>query len=119
MKWVLAMVGLVVVGVFGWRTGTIVSSDAVAMVVGFTFGALAGVPTALLVMAMMRHTRVRDEGEPVRGGRDVRRLREPYVIVVSDGRRDEYPDNYVPVFDERRALPHNQRADAGGRPRLR
>lgn len=42
---------------FAWWIGTRLSSDAVGMAVGVAFGALAGVPTALLVMAASRDSR--------------------------------------------------------------
>ena len=51
MKRWLGVAGLVFVGVAGWRIGGSLSSDALSMAVGILFGVLAGVPTALLVMA--------------------------------------------------------------------
>lgn len=42
---------LVFVGTAGWRIGEALSPDALSMAVGVLFGVMAGVPTALLVMA--------------------------------------------------------------------
>ena len=38
-------------GIFAWAIGSRISTDAVAMGVGLIFGVLAGIPTALMVMA--------------------------------------------------------------------
>lgn len=54
MKRWLGLAGLVFVGVAGWRIGGALSSDALSMAVGILFGVLAGVPTALLVLASDR-----------------------------------------------------------------
>lgn len=51
MKAWLGVGALVFVGVAGWRVGGSLSPDALSMAVGVLFGVLAGVPTALLVMA--------------------------------------------------------------------
>jgi hypothetical protein len=51
---------LVFVGTAGWRIGDSLSPDALSMAVGVLFGVMAGVPTALLVMAGSRR-RNRDE----------------------------------------------------------
>ena len=45
---------LVFVAMAGWRIGGSLSSDAVSMAVGVLFGILAGIPTALLVLASGR-----------------------------------------------------------------
>jgi hypothetical protein len=54
MKQWLGLAGLVFVGVAGWRIGNALSPDALSMAVGLLFGVMAGVPTALLVMAGSR-----------------------------------------------------------------
>lgn len=52
-RWIgLALV--VFVGTAGWRIGDSLSPDALSMAVGVLFGVMAGVPTALLVMAGSR-----------------------------------------------------------------
>jgi hypothetical protein len=51
MKRWIGLALLVFVGTAGWRIGESLSSDALSMAVGVLFGVMAGVPTALLVMA--------------------------------------------------------------------
>jgi hypothetical protein len=51
MKNFLGLALLVGIGAAGWRIGGLLSSDAVSMAVGVLFGVLAGVPTALLLIA--------------------------------------------------------------------
>lgn len=52
-KW-FGLAIVVFVGTAGWRVGDILSPDALSMGVGVLFGVLAGIPTALLVMAGSR-----------------------------------------------------------------
>lgn len=54
---------LVFVAVVGWRMGGVLSPDALGMAVGLLFGVMAGIPTALILLAGQRR-----EGE-LRGGR--------------------------------------------------
>ena len=54
MKRLMGFIVLVFVAVIGWRVGEHLSSDAVSMAVGMLFGAMAGIPTALVVMASER-----------------------------------------------------------------
>jgi hypothetical protein len=54
MKQVILVAIMAVVAVTAWRIGTQLSSDAISMAVGVMFGVLAGVPTALLVLASSR-----------------------------------------------------------------
>lgn len=64
MKGWLGLALLVFVGVAGWRIGSTLSPDALSMAVGVLFGVLAGVPTALLIMASgRRQRRVEEERE--------------------------------------------------------
>ena len=58
MKRWIGLALLVFVGTAGWRIGEALSPDALSMAVGVLFGVMAGVPTALLVMAGNRR---RDE----------------------------------------------------------
>jgi len=53
MKW-FALVGMAAAGAIAWQIGERLSSDAISMGLGVFFGVLAGVPTALLVMAADR-----------------------------------------------------------------
>ena len=54
MKQFSLVVGLVLLAFLTWRMVTSLSIDALAMAVGVVFGVLAGVPTALLVLASSR-----------------------------------------------------------------
>ena len=59
-RWIgLAM--LIFVGTAGWRIGEVLSPDALSMATGVLFGVMAGVPTALLVMAGSRRREERAE----------------------------------------------------------
>lgn len=61
MKKLLALMALIFIGAVGWRVGEGMSSDAVSMAVGLLLGVMAGVPTALLVLASDRRQR-NDDG---------------------------------------------------------
>ncbi|MEZ4711700.1 MAG: hypothetical protein R3A44_31200 [Caldilineaceae bacterium] len=45
---------LIFVGVAGWRIGGQLSTDALGMAVGILFGVMAGIPTALILLASQR-----------------------------------------------------------------
>jgi len=51
MSKIFGLVVLVFVGLAGWRLLNTLSADAVALAVGVCFGILAGIPTALLMLA--------------------------------------------------------------------
>ncbi|MCB9138804.1 MAG: hypothetical protein H6642_10700 [Caldilineaceae bacterium] len=68
MKKYLFMTTAIFVGVIAWRIGERLSSDAISMGLGVIFGVMAGVPTAILVMAGNRR-RERDDAAGGRGGR--------------------------------------------------
>lgn len=68
MKRYLGLVVLVFVGTAGWRIGSSLSADALSMAVGILFGVMAGIPTALLVMASGRRREVADEERRQRSG---------------------------------------------------
>jgi len=61
MKNFIGLILLVFVGVIGWRVGGSLSSDAVSMAVGVLFGIMAGIPTALLVLASDRRRQAQAE----------------------------------------------------------
>ncbi len=63
MKRWMGLALLVFVGSAGWRIGEALSPDALSMAVGVLFGVLAGVPTALLVMAGSRRRNDDARGE--------------------------------------------------------
>ena len=54
MKHFLGLATLLFVGVLAWRIGEKLSTDAVSMAIGVLFGVLAGLPAALLVLAVGR-----------------------------------------------------------------
>jgi hypothetical protein len=59
MKKMIGLIILIFVGTAGWRIGNNLSSEAISMAVGIFFGVLAGIPTALLVLAADRHKSAR------------------------------------------------------------
>ena len=61
MKRWLGLALLIFVGTAGWRIGSALSPDALSMAVGVLFGVMAGVPTALLVMAGGRRAQRNEE----------------------------------------------------------
>jgi len=58
MQRLVLILGLVFVAVVGWRIADRLSADALGMAVGVLFGILAGIPTALMMLA---HSRRRNE----------------------------------------------------------
>lgn len=64
----LVIVGcLLFVAVAAWRIGERLSPDAIGMAIGVLFGILAGIPTALLVLASSRRRSEMDEEPRVAG----------------------------------------------------
>jgi hypothetical protein len=59
MKRTFVCMLMIFVAIAAWRIGSALSSDAISMAVGVLFGVLAGIPTALLVLASDRR---RQEG---------------------------------------------------------
>ena len=93
MKRFLALVVLVVAGVATWQIGSKLSADAIGMGVGILFGVMAGIPTALLLLASQRRTAVE------RAGRldtpEPRYPQQPPVIVLTGG-QGQAPPAYTP-----------------------
>ena len=58
MKHFGLLIMCVFVGVVGWRIGGELSTDAMGMAIGMLFGVMAGIPTALILLASQR----RDDG---------------------------------------------------------
>jgi hypothetical protein len=87
MKRYLGVAGLMLIGVVGWRIGDSLSSDAISMAVGVLFGVLAGVPTALLILAAERRRDEPRETRPVAalGAAYPHYTQQPPVIVVTGG----------------------------------
>ncbi len=63
MKRFMIVMCLVFVAVAGWRIGDRLSSDALGMAIGVLFGIVAGIPTALLLLASSKR-RAETEDEP-------------------------------------------------------
>jgi hypothetical protein len=64
MKQLAVVTVLIFGGILAWLFGSRLSADALGMAVGLLFGVLAGIPTALLVLASNRRRRPDDdEGE--------------------------------------------------------
>ena len=61
MKQLAAVTALMIAGVLAWLFASRLSADALGMAVGLLFGVLAGVPTALLVLASSRRRRHEDD----------------------------------------------------------
>lgn len=75
MKKLVALILLVILGVFVWSIASRLSADALGMAVGLSFGALAGIPTALLVLAASRRGGARhDDDDEEEAQWDQRRL---------------------------------------------
>ena len=87
MKNFIGLILLVFVGVLGWRIGGSLSSDAVSMAVGVLFGIMAGIPTALLVMASDRRRNAQEEQRRESFGRD----RNAYGNYPHGGSYPPYP----------------------------
>ena len=84
MKNALILALLVFVGVAGWRVGESLSSDATGMAVGILLGVMAGIPTALLVLASGRRRRYDDDGRGQKSGPHYSQIsQQPPVIVVT------------------------------------
>lgn len=61
MKQLAVVTALMIAGVLAWLFASRLSADALGMAVGLLFGVLAGVPTALLVLASSRRRQHEDE----------------------------------------------------------
>ena len=78
MKRWIGLALLVFIGTAGWRIGSALSPDALSMAVGVLFGVMAGVPTALLVMAGSR--RSQREAERNTDGRARQQATQPMYL---------------------------------------
>lgn len=61
MKQLAVVTALMIAGVLAWLFASRLSADALGMAVGLLFGVLAGVPTALLVLASSRRRQHEDD----------------------------------------------------------
>lgn len=96
MKNFLILVALVFVGVVGWRLSDVISRDAVIMAIGFLFGALAGVPAALLVVASQRRREQPEYTPRYNDGYNSRQQTPPIVVLGSNPHQQaqSYPAPY-------------------------
>ena len=108
MKKLIVLSLLVFVAVSVWSVGSRLSADALSMGVGILFGVLAGLPTALLVLASNRRREEPMESSS-RGGRNRQpqgmlppgypyppQPQQPPVIVLAGGPMQQpgYPQGY-------------------------
>lgn len=61
MRHYIGLAALIFVGIAAWRIAGQLSADALGMAVGVLFGVMAGVPTALMVMASGRRRQAEEE----------------------------------------------------------
>jgi hypothetical protein len=99
MKKLLALMALVFIGVVGWRVAEGLSSDAIGMALGVLFGVLAGIPTALFVIAANR----RQEERPQRTAQEYGAAYpyhppQPPVIVVT-GHSPPQQGHHLPAYE--------------------
>lgn len=114
---VIALCLLVFVAVAGWKIGDKLSGDAVAMAVGVLFGVMAGIPTALMVMASNRqgHSQAQESFRMMNERRQDETSRQPaqqtLVIVgsmnfgeVRRHEQEEYKDAPFTAVSQQKAL---------------
>lgn len=83
MRAVVTIISLLVIACAGAYVASRISPDAVAMSVGMLFGVLAGIPTALLMLASGRRSPAGD----YRDATDDNFARRAYLLGLEDGRR--------------------------------
>lgn len=98
MKRLVLLVAVVMAAILIWRVGSRLSPDAVGLATGVVFGVLAGLPTAILILASNRNRR---------GGESSRRQdvdgaypyggypQQPPVIVLAGAPAPQQPDPYA------------------------
>ena len=94
-------VGLVLLAFLTWRMVTSLSSDALGMAVGVVFGVLAGIPSALLVLASSRRQGRDDDDDDDDAPRTVTVTQNFYV---TDNRRQltiHAPAGGMPLLADR------------------
>lgn len=128
MKQLAVLTLLLICGLLAWLFASRLSADALGMAVGLIFGVLAGVPSALLVLAAnRRHGRDDDDEEENEGvrGRFGPPNSNPYgyqppVIVVTSPQAAQPQWPGPPTVDSvgypvRQALPGPATQSGGGR----
>ncbi len=93
MKKLIVLSLLVFVGVSAWSVGSRLSSDALSMGVGILFGVLAGLPTALLVLASNRRRE-----EPMESNSRNGRSRQQQQAMLPPGYGYPPPQQQPPVI---------------------
>lgn len=99
MKKLLIVGALLFVGVAGWRIGGTLNSDAIGMAVGMLFGVMAGIPTALVVIAAGRDRPAESGLERPRSRHTQQQVSgygyqpQPPVIVVTSGTQQQLPQS--------------------------
>lgn len=108
MKYIAMVVGLCILGWMTWRLGSSLSSDALGMAVGVLFGVLAGIPSALLVLASGHRQARRESGyydddddmPPSRPQLEQPHLYQPPIIVLATP-REQQSSQSMPLITDR------------------
>ena len=125
LRWI-GLLLLVFVAMAGWRIGGSLSSDAISMAVGVLFGILAGIPTALLVLASGRRRDSRGDERAENGYREQGRqlgypacAPQPPVIVLTAAPGAMQPGGYGTHQPDARGYAQTGYAQAPGWPHER
>lgn len=134
MRHYIGLAALIFVGIAAWRIAGQLSADALGMAVGVLFGVLAGVPTALMVMASSRRRQAEEEEATTRRRQSAQNMQhpapyggygpgayapQPPVIVLAapgmgqQGYQQGYPQGYGDPYGQQRmrALPPPEAVD--------
>jgi len=88
MKRMVLLVLVAFIAFVGWRISESISSDALGLAIGVVFGVLAGLPTALLVLASNRRRESESGGQP-RGQLPMGQMgygpQAPVIVLASPG----------------------------------
>lgn len=108
---VLAIFSFVIVA--GWQAGNNLSSDAISMAIGVLFGILAGVPTALLLIAAERRRALQEEDTQNQrvayGAGYPQYQQQPPILVVNDPRQvPALPQMGHPMYMQANGYSNNQ-----------
>jgi hypothetical protein len=93
MRQYIGLAALIFVGIAAWRIAGQLSSDAVGMAVGVLFGVMAGVPTALMVMASSRRRAAEEEETTPRRRQS---QQQPHGMPQHPGYYGGYGPGYAP-----------------------
>ena len=98
MKRLVLLVALAMAAILVWRVGSRLSPDAIGLATGVVFGVLAGLPTAILILASNRNRRGDEsarrhgvDGAYPYGGYP----QQPPVIVLAGAPAPQQPDPYA------------------------